>query len=140
MEKQSFDFEAFKKQAATRVKNGDTLLGKEGVLTPLLKEFLEGALEGELEAHIEESEEANRKNGKGKKRVKTPVGAVDIALPVTVTAPLSQKSSPSGARHLGSIWTGRLSRCMPGEPVMGISATIYRRCMIWMCRRLRSVG
>jgi putative transposase len=56
-------------------------LGKEGVLTPLLKEFLEGALEGELEAHIEESEEANRKNGKGKKRVKTPVGAVDIAPP-----------------------------------------------------------
>jgi len=81
MEKQSFDFEAFKKQAATRIKNGDTLLGKEGVLTPLLKEFLEGALEGELEAHIEESEEANRKNGKGKKQVKTPVGAVDIATP-----------------------------------------------------------
>jgi len=81
MEKQSFDFEAFKKQAATRIKNGETLLGKEGVLTPLLKEFLEGALEGELEAHIEESEEANRKNGKGKKKVKTSVGAVDIATP-----------------------------------------------------------
>jgi len=56
-------------------------LGKEGVLTPLLKEFLEGALEGELEAHIEEGEEANRKNGKGKKQVKTPVGSVDIATP-----------------------------------------------------------
>jgi putative transposase len=41
MEKQSFDFEAFKKQAATRIKNGETLLGKEGVLTLLLKEFLE---------------------------------------------------------------------------------------------------
>jgi transposase-like protein len=81
MEKQSFDFEAFKKQAATRIKNGETLLGKEGVLTPLLKEFLEGALEGELEAHIQEGEEANRKNGKGKKQVKTPVGSVDIATP-----------------------------------------------------------
>jgi len=67
MEKQPFDFEAFKKQAHTRIKNGETLLGKEGVLTPLLKEFLEGALEGELEAHIEESDEANRKNGKGNK-------------------------------------------------------------------------
>jgi transposase-like protein len=81
MEKQTFDFEAFKKQAATRIKNGEMLLGKEGVLTPLLKEFLEGALEGELEAHIEEGEEANRKNGKGKKQVKTPVGSVDIATP-----------------------------------------------------------
>jgi putative transposase len=47
----------------------------------LLKEFLEGALEGELEAHIEEGDEANRKNGKGKKQVKTPVGSVDIATP-----------------------------------------------------------
>lgn len=81
MEKQAFDFEAFKKQAHSRIKNGETLLGKEGVLTPLLKEFLEGALEGELEAHIEEDEEANRKNGKGKKQVKTPIGAVDIATP-----------------------------------------------------------
>src|SRR5947209_14082158 len=35
----------------------------------------------ELEAHIEENEEANRKNGKGKKTVKTPVGSVDIATP-----------------------------------------------------------
>jgi transposase-like protein len=81
MEKQPFDFEAFKKQAHTRIKNGETLLGKEGVLTPLLKEFLEGALEGELEAHIDENEEANRKNGKGKKQVKTPVGSVDISTP-----------------------------------------------------------
>ena len=41
MEKQSFDFEAFKKQATTRIRNGETLLGKEGMLTPLLsREFL----------------------------------------------------------------------------------------------------
>ena len=51
------------------------------MLTPLLKEFLEGALEGELGAHIDESEEANRKNGKGKKQVKTPVGSADISTP-----------------------------------------------------------
>src|ERR1700760_1153438 len=74
MEKQSFDFEAFKKQAATRVKNRETLLGKECVLTPLLKEVLERALEGELEVHVEESEEASRKNGKGKKKIKTRPG------------------------------------------------------------------
>jgi putative transposase len=81
MEKQSFDFEAFKKQAASRIKNGEALMGKEGVLTPLLKEFLEGALEGELEAHLEDQEEPNRKNGKGKKQVKTPIGSVDISTP-----------------------------------------------------------
>jgi hypothetical protein len=65
-EKQSFDFEAFKKQAASRIKKGDTLLGKDGVFTPLLKQFLEEAMNGELEAHIEELQEPNRKNGKGK--------------------------------------------------------------------------
>ena len=31
MEKQAFDFEAFKKQAHSRIKNGETLLGTEGV-------------------------------------------------------------------------------------------------------------
>lgn len=78
---QSFDFEAFKKQATSRIKKGETLLGKDGVFTPLLKEFLEEAMNGELEAHIEEQEAANRKNGKGRKQVKTPVGHVEIETP-----------------------------------------------------------
>jgi hypothetical protein len=30
------------------------MLGKDGVFTPLLNEFLEEALEGELDAHLEE--------------------------------------------------------------------------------------
>lgn len=80
-DKQSFDFEAFKKQAASRIKKGETLLGKDGVFTPLLKEFLEEAMNGELEAHIEEQEAPNRKNGKGRKQVKTPVGNIEIETP-----------------------------------------------------------
>ena len=80
-EKQSFDFEAFKKQAASRLKQGGSLLGKEGVFTPLLKQFLEEAMNGELEAHIEEEEAPNRKNGKGRKQVKTPVGNIEIETP-----------------------------------------------------------
>lgn len=81
MEKQSFDFEAFKKTAAARLKKGDSLLGKEGVFTPLLKEFLEEALSGELDVHIEDSEEPNRKNGKGRKQLKTSLGSVEIETP-----------------------------------------------------------
>jgi len=46
--KPAFDFEAFKKQAAARLKKGETLLGKKGIFTPLIKEFLEEALGGEL--------------------------------------------------------------------------------------------
>lgn len=67
MEKKPFDYEAFKKEARSRLKNGQTLLGKEGVFTPLLKEFLEEAMEGELEAHIEEDEEPNRKTERVKR-------------------------------------------------------------------------
>ena len=81
MEKKSFDFEAFKKSAQERLRKGDSLLGKEGVLTPLLKEFLEGGWEGELEAHLDEDEGPNRKNGKGRKKVKTSMGQVEIATP-----------------------------------------------------------
>jgi putative transposase len=78
--KGKFDFDAFKKTAAQRLKQGDSLLGKEGVLTPLLKDFLEEALAGELDAHLEE-DTPNRKNGKGSKLLKTPVGTVEIETP-----------------------------------------------------------
>lgn len=81
MEKQTFDFDAFKKSAAARLKAGDSLLGRDGVLTPLLKEFLEQTLEGELEAHLQEDETPNRKNGKGQKRLKTSLGPVEMATP-----------------------------------------------------------
>ncbi len=45
-DKQSFDFKAFKKQSVSRIKKGDTLLAKDGVFTPLLKEFLEVGIVG----------------------------------------------------------------------------------------------
>ena len=76
MENKRSDYEAYKKEAAERLKKGGSMLGKDGVFTPLFKEFLEEALEGELDAHLEEDPEPNRKNGKGKKRVKTPNGEV----------------------------------------------------------------
>lgn len=77
--KEFFDFEAFKARGGHPDQERDTLLGKDGVLTPLFKEFLEGALEGELDAHLEESEDPYRKNGKGRKQVKTPVVTVALS-------------------------------------------------------------
>ena len=44
--------------------------------------------------------DANRKNGKGRKQVKTAIGAVEINPPVTGTALLSPSWYPSGIRHL----------------------------------------
>jgi len=81
MEKNQFDFEAFNKEASQRNRKGDSPLGKEGVLTPLLKKFLEESLDGELDAHLEEDPDPNRKNGKGKKNLKTRLREVEIATP-----------------------------------------------------------
>jgi len=81
MESVPFDFEAFKKEAMERLKAGKGLLGTEGAFTPLIKTFLEEALEGELETHIDTDDLPNRKNGKGKKTVKTTHGPVDIETP-----------------------------------------------------------
>lgn len=81
MNKKSFDYEEFKKNFATRFKESKSLLGKDGALTPLIKEFLEEALSGELEAHIEENDEPNRKNGKVSKKLKTSLGNVELNTP-----------------------------------------------------------
>lgn len=101
MEKQTFDFEAFKKEAASRLKKGETLLGRDGVFTPLLKEFLEEALEGELEAHIDQTPEPDRKNGKGKKQVKTPVGNIGIATPRDRNGTFEPEIIPKRHKTLG---------------------------------------
>ena len=102
MEKKNFDFESFKKQATSRLKNGESLLGKDGVLTPLLKEFLEGALDGELEAHLEEDPaENNRKNGKGRKQVKTSIGTVDINPPRDRNGSFEPELIPKRPKTLG---------------------------------------
>lgn len=101
MERRSkFDFEAFKKDAAQRLKAGDSLLGKEGVLTPLLKDFLEEALSGELDAHIEE-QKPNRKNGKGKKQLKTSLGSVEIETPRDRNGTFEPEIVPKRNRTLG---------------------------------------
>ena len=64
-----------------RLKAGKGLLGAEGALTPLVKEFLEEALAGELEGHLAEKEEGNRKNGSNRKTVRTSLGGVEIRTP-----------------------------------------------------------
>ena len=43
---ENFDFSKFEEKAIQGLKDGQGLLGQEGVLTPLLKRFLEKVLEG----------------------------------------------------------------------------------------------
>lgn len=84
-EKASFDFEGFKNQAIADMKAGKSLVGKDGIFTPLMKEFLEAALEGEMNSHmaacLEESENQNRRNGKTAKTIQSPMGAFELETP-----------------------------------------------------------
>ncbi len=71
------------KQIVESVKTGKSLLGKDGALTPLIKQALEAVLEGEIEAHIDgEGEDTdNRRNGKMKKMVNSESGAFELETP-----------------------------------------------------------
>lgn len=81
----SFNFEEFKAQAITDMKAGKSLMGKEGIFTPLMKEFLEAALEGEMASHmascVEDTESQNRRNGRSVKTVQSPMGSFELETP-----------------------------------------------------------
>ncbi len=81
----SFDFEDFKNQAISDLKAGKGLVGKDGILTPLIKEFLEAALEGEMTSHmatcLEEPDNQNRRNGKSNKTMQSPMGSFELETP-----------------------------------------------------------
>lgn len=80
--KKDFDYNSFKESAKKKLKSGEEdLFGKDGVLTPLLKNFLEECLDGELEEHLDRNKTSNRKNGRGKKQVKTSLGSLEINPP-----------------------------------------------------------
>jgi putative transposase len=80
----NFNFEKFQEEAIAKLKSGQALTGKEGVLTPLIKKILEAALVGEIESHLSECDEqnkANRRNGKSKKLMKTETGPFELETP-----------------------------------------------------------
>lgn len=72
-----FDYQA----ALKAIQKGKPLLGKEGVLTPLIKNLTEAALEGELDSHLAQEVAANRRNGKSKKTVKSLNGSFELNTP-----------------------------------------------------------
>lgn len=76
-----FNSEEFESGFADKLKTSGALLGKDGALTPLIKHLLESSLEGELDAHLDDGSPGNRRNGKGRKTVKTPHGPVEIQTP-----------------------------------------------------------
>lgn len=80
----NFDFSVFQKEAIDKLKSGQSLTGKDGILTPLIKEILEAALEGEMDSHLQDckaQDQANRRNGKLKKTMKTGTGSFELETP-----------------------------------------------------------
>ena len=71
---ESFNFE----EALNDLKAGKDLTGKDGVLMPLIKQLSEAAINAELEHHIATEDNANRKNGKGSKTIKTGAGCFEL--------------------------------------------------------------
>jgi len=77
MSKTDFDFN----KALEQLQAGQGLTGKDGVLTPLIKQLTEAALKAELDQHLDQNESPNRKNGYSKKTVKTSVGQFELDTP-----------------------------------------------------------
>jgi transposase-like protein len=78
MTQPNFDFEAALKQ----IYAGQTLTGKNGVLTPLIKQLVETALKTEIEHYLEQTPQTkNRRNGYTKKTIKSVSGKFELATP-----------------------------------------------------------
>ncbi|PWW13665.1 MULTISPECIES: IS256 family transposase [Pseudidiomarina] len=72
MTKTNFDMDAALKQLRE---------GKDGILTPLIKQLTEAAMQAELEEHLSDKEQSNRKNGSTSKTVKSPAGSFELDTP-----------------------------------------------------------
>lgn len=66
---------------AAQLKAGKGIGGKDGALTPLIKQLTEMALQAELETHLSQDLEKNRKNGVSSKTMKSVNGIFDLETP-----------------------------------------------------------
>lgn len=76
-EDNGFDFST----ALKAIQAGKPLLGREGILTPLIKNLTEAALEGELDSHLGQEITANHRNGKSRKTIKSLNGNFELNTP-----------------------------------------------------------
>jgi putative transposase len=77
MTKLTFDMEA----ALQALRDGKDLNGKDGILTPLIKQLTEAAMQAELEQHLSEEKIPNRKNGSSRKTMKSISGNFELNTP-----------------------------------------------------------
>jgi putative transposase len=101
-EKQTFDFKAFEEEAIQSLREGKPLEGKDGVLAPLIKRWLEAGLDAEVQGHVIETKPSgNRRNGRSTKGVKTAFGKVEIETPRDRNASFEPQLLPKRSTTLG---------------------------------------
>lgn len=88
-------------QALISLQSGQSLEGKNGAITPLIKRLIEASLQGEMDNHLQKSR-PNRRNGKGQKIVKTSFGNVEIETPRDRDSTYDPQLIPKRQRALGS--------------------------------------
>lgn len=78
-----FDYEKAKQKVKEQFRSGKSLFSKDGAFGPMLQDMLNSILEGEIDGHLDdlERESGNRKNGKGKKQLKTSSGTIEVTTP-----------------------------------------------------------
>lgn len=108
------ELEKLFKEALESLKQGKKLEGSDGAITPLIKRLLESSMEGEMDEHLKDNR-PNRRNGHGKKRVKTSFGDVNIETPRDREATYSPELLPKRQRILSpSLENKVLSLYSPG--------------------------
>lgn len=79
------EIKELKEKALKQFLSGESLTGKNGAFAPMLREFMEEALEAEMSSHLSDEEKGskagNKRNGKGKKTLKSSQGDVTINTP-----------------------------------------------------------
>jgi transposase-like protein len=75
--------EELQKKALEQLKSGKSLFGRDGAFAPLLKNFIEKALDAEMDGHLDDDQRqhGNKRNGRGKKTVKSSIGSFEIETP-----------------------------------------------------------
>ena len=79
-----FRYDEFESDAISRLNQGDSLVGPDGVLTGLIQRIVNAALSGEVVAHLRGEQAlglSNRRNGHTSKKLDTELGPVPISPP-----------------------------------------------------------